>query len=265
MWPTILRTANTPNYNNVCIINIPSNIQTSLLPLSAPTIPGLDIAALCLPAREVGGDLYAYHDLPPTPSHPRGGYVLAVGDVSGNGIPAALYMAAFTILLSSKAAFVLDVPELLNQLNQSLYPYMFPQRMNTALCYARLEATDDNHYTAHIANAGLIAPILRRGSHCRYLDVNGLPLGVMLDELTYHPLTIPLQPGDVLVMSSDGLVEAMNPDRELYGFSRLLDCVANAPAHSAQAMQDVILANVRAFVKNAEQHDDLTLMVIILK
>lgn len=231
------------------------NIQTSLLPPAAPNIPGLDIAATSLPAREVGGDLYTFYQLP------DGGYGLAIGDVTGKGIPAALYMAVSTTMLEAKGPFIPDVAQLLDEMNVALFPHMQPNCMNTALCCVRLEP-GHGVYTAHIANAGMVAPILRRGAECNYLEIGGIPVGMLRAGSPYRVLTLPLQAGDTLVLSSDGIVETMNTANELYGFERLLARVHTAPQASAQEIQDWVLADVRAFAGEAEQHDDMTLIVL---
>ncbi len=239
-------------------MSLARNIQMSLLPQTAPNIPGLDIAATSLPAREVGGDLYTFYDLP------DGGYGLAIGDVTGKGIPAALYMAVSTTMLEAKAPYIPDVAQLLNEMNVALFPHMQPNRMNTALCCVRLEP-GDGRCTAHIANAGMVAPILRRGGQCEYLDVGGVPVGTIRTGLPYHALTLLLQPGDELVLSSDGIVEAMNAAGELYGFERLLARVQSAAGYSAREVQEWVLSDVSKFAGAAEQHDDMTLVVVMVR
>jgi serine phosphatase RsbU (regulator of sigma subunit) len=233
----------------------------SLLPTSAPNIPGLEIAGLSFPAREVGGDLYNYYNVPPA------GWAIAVGDVSGKGIPAALYMAVSTTMLAAKAPFVSDVAQLMTEMNTALYPYMSGRQMNTALCYLHLEAVSEaqsaTRYIAHIANAGLVAPILRRGAQCEYLKIGGLPLGAMIAGLPYRALDLPLQTGDLLVIATDGIVEAPNGAGEMYGFDRFLARVASAPAAASDAIHWLV-ADVQAFMGDAEQHDDLTVVVIRL-
>ncbi|MBN1889248.1 MAG: SpoIIE family protein phosphatase [Thermoflexales bacterium] len=232
-------------------------IQASLLPASAPVVAGLDVAGLCIPAREVGGDLYSYLQAPPGTD---GGWGVAVGDVTGKGMPAALYMAVSTAMLAAKAPFVPDVAQLMAEMSAALHPYVSANHMNTALCYVRFEQTPRG-YTAHIANAGLVAPILRRGTQSEYLAVGGLPLGIAPALRPYEALTLPLQAGDMLVLSSDGIVEAMDAERRLYGFDCLVTRVASAPP-GAQAALDWILAGVQAFSGGVEQHDDMTAVVI---
>lgn len=244
-------------------LQLAHSIQMSLLPQQPPSAHGLDIAGLSLPASEVGGDLYAYHKLPPTSSTPYDSYALAVGDVSGKGFSAALYMAVSTAILSAKAPLVADVAQLLDEMNSALHPYMSPNRMNTALCYVRLQPDTACGYTAHIANAGLIAPILRHGSHCSYLEVGGLPLGILLHGLPYATLTLPLQPHDMLVLSSDGIAEARNGAGELYGLERLRGRVASTPASSsAHETLQWILTDVQTFIQDTQPHDDMTLVVM---
>ena len=240
-------------------MNLARDIQMSLLPRAAPDIPNVEIGGQCLPARQVGGDLYAYYTLLPTASA-RGGYGLAIGDVTGKGIPAALYMTATVMALSAKAPFEPDVARLLSELNATLHPYMSLNRMNVALCYVRLALADGGGHVAHIANAGMVAPILRRGARCEYLDIGGLPLGA-LDTVAYRALELPMQGGDMLILCSDGVVENMNTAREMYGLERLKARAAAGPA-AAQEMIEWIISDAQAFAGDAEQNDDMTIIVV---
>lgn len=244
------------------------NIQASLLPHGVPDIAGLELAGASIPAREVGGDLYTFCQL--APADPGGGerWAIAVGDVTGKGIPAALYMAVSTILLSAKAPSMPDAATLMQEMNAALYPYMAANHMNTALCYLQLNPARPSTageqatgYSVQIANAGSVAPILRRGTQCEYLEVGGLPLGATPAGTTYTTLEPVLQAGDTLVLATDGIVEAMNGAGEMYGFDRLLARVAAAPPAAAQVL-DWILADVQAFMEGVEQHDDMTAVVL---
>jgi serine phosphatase RsbU (regulator of sigma subunit) len=249
-------------------VRLARTMQLSLLPRSIPAIAGIEIAALSLPAQEVGGDFYNYYALPATGGDPGKSWAIAVGDVSGKGIPAALYMAVSTTMLGAKAPFVPNVAQLMREMNAALYPYMSPNRMNTALCYLRLDPVSyccggpgTPAYTAHVANAGMVAPILRRAAQCKYLDVGGLPLGAELSDSPYPALELALQTNDMMVLSSDGIIEAKNPGGELYGFERFLQHVASAPV-AARDTIDWIMADVQAFRSGADQHDDMTMVVI---
>ncbi|HEX9371836.1 MAG TPA: PP2C family protein-serine/threonine phosphatase [Roseiflexaceae bacterium] len=113
-----------------------------------------------------------------------------------------------------------------------------------------------------LANAGAIAPIIASRRETRVLELGGLPLGTPLAHLPpYDELTIRLAPGDVLVLSTDGIVEATNIRGELYGFDRFVAAIAGGPLGSAEALLAHLFADVRAFVGEAEMHDDMTIVV----
>jgi PAS domain S-box-containing protein len=244
-------------------MQLAGNIQASLLPQSTPRIPGLDLAGVSMPCQDIGGDLFNYYELPLSPENPRAGYALVIGDVSGKGVPAALYMAVTTIMLAGKTPFVTDVTQLFQEMNAALYPYMSPNNMNIAMGFVRLECDEAQRYTAHIGTAGMIAPLLRRGAQCAHVEVSGLPLGVIPANLQYTTVQVALQPGDMLILCSDGLVEAMNDSREMYGFERLAERVNGGPSTSAQAMLEWLIGGAEAFMDGAGLHDDLTLMVVL--
>lgn len=240
-------------------LRIAREIQTSLLPAGPPYIPGLDIAADCVPAQDVGGDFYGYYRL--AVNHARSRELLVtVGDVSGKGIPAALYMAVSSSALAARVTLASNIVQLYDELNTILHPRTTQTRMNTALLTVHLD-THQQQWFAHVVNAGLIAPLHRSSSDCQYLDVGGLPLGAVLTA-RYDHLDVPLQCGDWLILCSDGIIEAMNEQREIYGFDRLQDHVANSPVDTAQAMVASIMHEVLAFAGKANQHDDMTVVVI---
>jgi sigma-B regulation protein RsbU (phosphoserine phosphatase) len=139
-----------------------------------------------------------------------------------------------------------------------LLPHII-SRQNVAVCLAYLE----NNQVC-LANAGVISPVLRTQSRTEMLlDVGGLPLGTHLsDELPYEETVLDLSLGDLLVITSDGVVEATNARNEMYGFDRFEAAIAAGPTDSAQAMLDYLLADLRSFVGKAEQHDDITVVII---
>ena len=197
-------------------LHIARQIQASLLPQPSPLVAGLDVMAKSIPAHEVGGDFYDYYHLLSDFEDFAKGFAIAVGDVSGKGTPAALYMAVSSSALAAKARVTPDVGQLCDELNVMLYPRVALTHMNIALLYVYFSKQDylpaEFNWTARIVNAGLIAPLLRRNGYCDYLDVGGLPLGVQ-PHTQYHHLEVPLQKGDWLVLCSDGIVEAMNAAR----------------------------------------------------
>jgi sigma-B regulation protein RsbU (phosphoserine phosphatase) len=138
--------------------------------------------------------------------------------------------------------------------------------MNTALLYIHLARNSRPAlWTAQIVNAGLIAPLLRRDEQCDYLDIGGLPLGVLPELIGYTKTELALQANDWLVLCSDGLIEAMNKAGEMYGLERLKKRVAAFRPGQAHDLMDWITADVQTFVNNREVHDDMTVVVIHFK
>jgi sigma-B regulation protein RsbU (phosphoserine phosphatase) len=237
-------------------------IQSSLLPTDVPDVPGLDIAGFSEPARQVGGDFYNYVVF----NHNYLG--IAVGDVSGKGMRAALMMTLSFGLLTTEVRRTITPAELLTILNTELHPHTQHNKMNTALGYFTLTPSQNpvnRQWELCAANAGLIAPLVRRqDGTVDWLDISGLPLGAV-EHMQYKQLHDTLWPGDLVLLSSDGIVEARNVTGEIYGFDRLAACVATAPCQTARAIQERVLTDVRAFVGEAETHDDLTMVVVMVR
>ncbi len=245
-------------------------IQKSLLPPEVPDIPGLDIAGYSQPAKEVGGDFYHFSVFD------RQHLGVAVGDVSGKGLKAALMMTLSFGLLNSEVQRTNTPAALMNVLNQEIRPHTKNNKMNTALGYMTLMpenadrmSTAQNGQDARApkwlfraANAGLVAPLLRKADgSVKWLDVSGLPLG-MLKDIDYTELGKTLVPGDLVVLSSDGVIEALDKDDEMFGFERLAASVAEADCQTAQTLLDCILDDLQNFTGDADIHDDLTMVVI---
>lgn len=227
-------------------------IQQSLLPPRRPTWSGPVACCQCIPAYEVGGDFYAYQSL----GNHR--FALAVGDVSDKGMSAALFMAISLTNFDSVLAAPLAPHEVLARLDRALIRYTQATHQNCALCYVEIDGL-----TMHIANAGGIPSYVRRGDgRVERLKVGGLPLGMELaSEIGYDVLTTTLDPEDVVVLTSDGVVEAADPDRRMFGFARLEQAIAAGPASDPKAMLDHLNAEIRAFVGDAEPRDDVTIVV----
>src|ERR671917_656483 len=185
-------------------------IQHTLLPKSLPGLAGYEVAAYYQPAREVGGDFYDFLELQ------DGRLGLVVGDVSGKGVPAALVMAITRTML--RAAYRLGSPapgEILEQVNNILYKDIPPNMFVT--CLAAL--LDSRSGRLHYANAGHDLPYLRHADGVSELRATGMPLGLM-PAMSYEEKEITLKPGDSVLLYSDGLVEAHDPRREMFGFPR---------------------------------------------
>lgn len=227
-------------------------IQLSLLPHTTPVLPNIQVAGSSLPAKEVGGDFFAYH------TFADGRLGVAVGDVSGKGIPAALLMALALNTFETLVDTYADQGDLLEACNISLAPRMMQSRQNAAFLSIVL---DGRTYEAQVANAGLVAPLLWRAGQVRFIESFGLPLGAM-PGANYTAQSMPLQPGDCLLLVSDGIVEAMNDQHQLWGFEQLERVFQSVGHQEPAAIIDAVLQAVRAFVGTMPAHDDMTIVVL---
>ena len=224
-------------------------IQHTLLPKSLPELEEHQIAVHYQPAREVGGDFYDFLQLP------DGRLGLIVGDVSGKGVPAAIVMATTRTMLRS--AFHLGSPgEILQKVNDDLFPDIPPNVFVTCLAVLLDIRTGLLQY----ANAGHDPPYVRHASSVSKLRATGMPLGLMPD-MTYEQKEITLEPGESILLYSDGLAEAHSPHREMFGFPRIERLVG---AHSeAATLIDSLLAELKRFTgEEWEQEDDITLLML---
>jgi sigma-B regulation protein RsbU (phosphoserine phosphatase) len=237
-------------------------IQQRMLPQSSPTIPGLDVAGLSIPSKEVGGDLFYF--LPVS----AGRLGLTIGDVSGKSVPAALLMSNVLAALKSEARIVDKEDEILVHLNRLIFEQVEPGRFVTFF----YGVVDPEAHMLRYACAGHNPPlIIRENNETEWLQESGVPLGV-LPEATYSPAEIPLNPGDVLVLYSDGVTEAQratSPESEteegsdeFYDEHRLEASVREARTMSSSAIITHVMESIRAFTDGAEQSDDVTLVVV---
>ncbi len=240
-------------------LKIARTIQQSFLPKHFPPAEGKDpfeVYALLEPAKEVGGDFYDFFWV--DPEH----YCLTVGDVSGKGVPSALYMAVTKTLLKGLTRPGRDPAEILKRVNQELC------RDNEATMFVTvflgILAVRTGVFT--YSNAGHLPPILvRAGREPEWLPLpKGLVLGG-LDQSTYQSQTVLLEPGDHLVLYTDGVTEAVNGESELYSTRRLLETVRGASQESIAQRLQRLLAAVRSFAGDTPQADDITLLGVTLK
>jgi serine phosphatase RsbU (regulator of sigma subunit) len=230
------------------------DIQLGLLPKGlSGDARHLAIHGRSIPAYEVGGDFYTYIALDDSRM------AVAIGDISGKGVGAALMMALASSTVEAQGREIGQPQQLLATLNQLLAPRLRANRMNAALLYLVI---DLEQQTLCAANAGMITPILLRDGGVQMIETYGLPLGAMA-EARYSEMVVDLQPGDTIVLVSDGIVEAHDPSGELFGFDRLEQALAlESPlAHPDQLIEDLI-GQVLAFAGDAQQHDDMTVVVI---
>jgi serine phosphatase RsbU (regulator of sigma subunit) len=239
-------------------LQIAREIQTWLLPGAPPQIPGLAIAYATRPANTVAGD---YYDVFPRPgrTNAENRVVLAVADVAGKSIPAAMLMATFQASLKTLSTAQVALPELAANMNR--YACSNSQgglRFTTAF----LAEYDPVRRTMDYINAGHNNPILRRASgQIERLDVGGLPFGI-LPEVKYASATVTLAPDDWLIIFTDGLVEAENARQEEYGEPRLLTAIETATTVSPGEMLKRFMSELDLFVGSTPQHDDVTCMLL---
>jgi len=239
-------------------LQIAREIQTWLLPGAPPQIPGVTIAYATRPANTVAGD---YYDVFPRPGKTRDEdrVIFAVADVAGKSIPAAILMATFQASLKTLSTAQVALPELVANMNK--YACSNSQgglRFTTAF----LAEYDPMRRVFTYINAGHNNPILRRTNGLiERLDVGGLPLGIQL-EATYESASVALEPGDWLVIFTDGVVEAVNPGDEEFGEPRLLNVIqAGATTEPADLLKR-LMADLDLFVGSTPQHDDVTCMLL---
>jgi serine phosphatase RsbU (regulator of sigma subunit) len=239
-------------------LQIAREIQTWLLPGVPPQIPGVSLAYATRPANTVAGD---YYDVFPRPGRTSDDnrVVLAVADVAGKSIPAAMLMATFQASLKTLSTAQVALPELAANMNR--YACTNSQgglRFTTAF----LAEYDPAHRTLDYINAGHNNPILRRaGGQIERLDVGGLPFGIM-PEAPYQSATVTLAPGDWLIIFTDGLVEAENARQDEYGEARLLAAIEAGRAGDPNEMLQRLMAELDLFVGQTPQHDDVTCMLL---
>ncbi len=238
-------------------LRVARNIQMSLLPQEYVEVEGLKIAAVCLPANEMGGD---YYDLLPLANHRLG---VLIADVSGKGTSAALYMAELKGLILSLSRNHGSPKALLTELNEILAPNL-DRRSFVTMTYAII---DSQKRTLRVARAGH-NPLIHfdgRTGQTRLLSPPGLALGFDSGDTfkaVIQELEIPLVHGDTFLFFTDGISEAMNGASELFGEGRLAAILKEANALSSDDLKERILHEVRVFAAGESPHDDMTMVIV---
>lgn len=239
-------------------LEIARDIQSWLLPATPPQVPGLAIAFATRPANTVAGD---YYDVFARPRGPTGDaqFLLAVADVAGKSIPAALLMATFQASLRTLSTTSCSLAELVAGMNQ--YACTNSQggvRFTTAF----LAEFDPTTRALTYINAGHNAPVLRRSSGAvERLTNGGLPLGIQVGG-GYESGSVVLQTGDWLVIFTDGLVEAVNPRDGEYGEERMLKVLQAGATLAPTELLQQMMRDVDGFVGTTPQHDDITCLLV---
>ncbi len=237
-------------------LHIARNIQMSFLPKHFPPYPGInefDLYAMLEPAREVGGDLYDFFML--DEDH----LFFGIGDVSGKGIPSALFMAVTKTLFKGMAHARMAPSAIMTRVNDEL------RETNDALMFVTVFCAILNIRTGELrySNAGHNPPVLiRKGQDPAFLGIpKGFVLGV--EEFTYETQTITLNQGDQLLLYTDGVNEAMNTEQQLYGDARMMEAIASAPKDTPRALVKTLMKAVHTYAAGEPQSDDVTILDMV--
>lgn len=229
-------------------------IQRQLLPTGAREVPGLDLAAAYVPARELGGDFYDF--LP----YAEGQIALALGDVSGKGTAAALYGSlAIGTMRELVVEHATQPAKMLAMLNQRMYGARLDAKF-IAMTFAIFDAPTRR---LTLANAGGPYPLLVRDGSVKEIQVAGIPLGLLL-ESEYDEVTVQLQIGDIVIFASDGIIESEDALKEQFGSERLISFLSQlASTDSAKEIADnILIATDLHSGLDVPPHDDRTLLVM---
>jgi sigma-B regulation protein RsbU (phosphoserine phosphatase) len=230
-------------------VQLAADVQQRMIPQTPPVVPGLDLAAVYVPCFQLGGDFY---DFIPLPGDNIG---LAVADVAGKGVPASLIMASVRAALRAQVDNVYYLYEVIRRVNIMLCRDTTPSEFVT-LFYGVLDARN-KLFT--FCNAGHPPGLILRRGEIIELTADNMVLGVDADEV-YRQTAVQLHAGDILLLYTDGLTEAMNFNQELFGKTRLVEAFKNG-GDTAELVTENILWALRKFVGMTDQTDDITMIV----
>jgi sigma-B regulation protein RsbU (phosphoserine phosphatase) len=233
-------------------LSIARQIQTTFLPKGDPEVNGFDIAGINIPSSQVGGDFFDFIKIV------ENQLGIAIADVSGKGIPAALIMAAFRASLKAEILNNYAIRTIFQKVNRLLFESIEREMYVTAV-YGVL---DTKNRVLTFSNAGHNPPILRRfDGSIGYLSEGGIALGV-LESSTYEERPLGLLSGDVLILYTDGVTEAFSPEGEEFGLQRLVEVIEEKYELSARDLLNEIYERVQDFTGDSVQLDDLTMVAI---
>ena len=234
-------------------LSLAQQIQRTFLRSDFPPLPRCEVHAVNLPSRQVGGD---YYDVVPRAD---GSFFVAIADVAGKGVPAALMSSMLQASLRTQANTTTSVSEILRNINALIYRSTAVHQFATFF----LAHVDPTGCRMSFANAGHNYPVLvRANGERRYLERGGLIIGIM-EDIAMEEDTVALQDGDVIVFYTDGISEATNCDGVLFGDDRVADLAAAAPREMpARDLAQKVLAEVETFLGGVEAQDDRTLVVL---
>ena len=237
-------------------LEIAREVQHKLLPKEMPQIPGFQLEAMCRPAQEVGGDYYDFFAI----DQRHLGIVIA--DVSGKGTSASFYMAEIKGMMLMLTSRYLSPRDLLIELNRRLYASL-DRKVFATMIYGMVDLRSKRFTFARAGHSPLLQ--MTSDGRCEMATPLGIGLGLEPGDLfdqTLKQVVLPLNKGDTLVLFTDGITEAMNANREIFGEERLLEAARSNGTGDAVKLRERIFESVDDFAKGARQHDDLTLIVL---
>lgn len=226
-------------------------VQKALFPSKLPAISGYSIAAINLPAKNTSGDLYDFVELD------SGNLIFALGDVSGKGLPASIIMAYLQSLLHSFPEIFQDTSVCTYQFNNNIERFSSSTKYVT-LFFGKLDTTS---HTISYTNAGHEHPILLRKNSTERLTAGGLPLGLFPGS-EYQEAQINIDPGDLLVIFSDGVTDAFSSEKASFTEDRLKKLVTENRDLEPQKLVQLICEQIQIFVQDVPQFDDITVMIL---
>jgi phosphoserine phosphatase RsbU/P len=232
-------------------LDMARDVQLRLLPPKPPRKKNAEFATRFLPARTIGGDLYdfLYYD-----DQCIG---IAMGDVSGKAAPAALYAALISGIMRAASRECLSPATMLKQLNDSLQE----RKMDSQYVTMLFAVWNDEKQTLQIANAGAVQPLFCRAGQVETVQAEGFPLG-MFKDISYEEFTLSTRAGDAIIFFSDGIVDAVNDQEEMFGTERLEALITREINNTAEGMVDAIYKELSDFQGSVERFDDETGIVL---
>lgn len=236
-------------------LSIAKNIQAGLLPKLTKKIDGLDVCGISIPAKEIGGDFYDCIEL----DNER--YLIVIGDVSGKGIPAALYMAKIQAMIQYASGIYSTPREILQAVNNLIYDSMDKKSFVTI----ELAIFDLKNKKVRICRAGHNPSISVKKDSINFISNTGIGIGLDREKIFNENLTeseLNIVPGETFVFYTDGLTEAFNERKELYSQERLFEILGQNKNNDAKEITNKCIEDIVLFRGNAEQNDDITLLIV---
>jgi sigma-B regulation protein RsbU (phosphoserine phosphatase) len=237
-------------------LTLAGEIQAQLLPTVSPDLSRVDVKAKIVPHGQLSGDLYDFIEL----DENKTGLVIA--DVSGKGVPGAILMATTRVIVRTQAEATLGTREVIDKVNISLCGDTRPTEF-VSMFYGVLDCGDEPCVRPALkyTSAGHNPPILFRGDQTIFLEEGGIPLGI-IEDTVYDEGQMQLASGDVILFYTDGVTEAVNDQRDIFGVGQLMRVVQQNLAMDSQSLIDIIYSEVLKFAGGEPQNDDLTLIVL---